>query len=158
MFYKVIQTRPINTLASRQLSIIQKCINEAEKSDFNDNRRLSACVIIKNKQYYGSNKTRTRFEGKNVFSVHAEVQTVNNVLKSNFRKGVNNSKDRLNGTLYVIRILRNKDNMDKCRTHKLAISKPCINCQIELYKRNICTVYYTDVINNVEVLVKMKKI
>jgi hypothetical protein len=55
-------------------------------------------------------------------------------------------------TLYVVRLKKSYDS-----NYKFGISKPCINCQRNMHKFNVSRVFYTDVIDDVEVVCEFKR-
>lgn len=59
---------------------------------------------------------------------------------------------RTSSKIYVVRLL-STDNGSK---YKFGISKPCLNCQLNLYKFNVKRIYYTDIIDGIDVLCELR--
>lgn len=108
---------------------------------------VSERILVKgNVGYVGENQHRQKVGKFFNISLHAEIHAL---YKFNKIKGRVNKKL----TLYVVRLSSKKDGI-----YTLGLSKPCINCQKVLYKNNISTIYYTDVINNENVLCKLRAV
>ena len=55
-------------------------------------------------------------------------------------------------TLYVVRLKKSCDS-----NYKFGISKPCLNCQRNMHKFNVVRVFYTDVIDGIEVVCEFRR-
>lgn len=61
------------------------------------------------------------------------------------------STKKLTGSsIYIVRVTKNM--------HNFGCSKPCKHCEPILFRYNVNRVYYTDIIDNVEVLCEMRVI
>jgi len=111
----------------------------------------------KGRVFYAANHRSTRFGNISYISVHAEVNVVLKALRSRERNANLKTKVKLPpSTLYVVRLMRKTENLPDYRGHYFGISKPCLNCQQHLYKHNVTKIYYTDVIDDEEVLCEMR--
>ena len=62
-----------------------------------------------------------------------------------------------NTTIFVVRILNTKENLPNNQQYWFGKSKPCKNCQKNLYKYNIHKIKYTDIIDGENVICEMVK-
>ena len=82
-------------------------------------------------------------------SLHAEMNVLLQALKMYEKNPTFKSRQKLNNsTVYVVRIKRDK--------YMFGCSKPCQECEPVLLRFQVSRVYYTDVINGVEVLCEMR--
>jgi deoxycytidylate deaminase len=100
--------------------------------------------------FYGCNYNRTRFAKKTYHSLHAEINTLLKYIKSF------NYKNKVNGTMYVVRILKNNKNIPIGQTITFGNSKPCSQCSDVMEHYGIKKIKYTDYINDTNVLCEMK--
>ena len=139
MGYSLIEIKPFHELSRSTLKYIDICEAIAHKSDFDSSKRLGACIKLNGDVVAGPNVHK---QTGNIYSVHAEI----NALSQYFRK----YKKRKPITLYVVRLLNNTDG------HKFGFSRPCEACQQRMAKDNVTCVYYTDIVDNKQVLCKIK--
>jgi len=148
---------PLKDISSSLLKKVSLATNIAEKSDFNSSKRLGATLGIKGIVFHASNNHRTRVGKTPCISLHAEVNVILKALKTYEKNPTLKTKKQLPpSTLCVVRLMTEKSGLPKHRTYRFGISKPCINCQKQLYKFNVTRVFYTDVINNQEVICEMR--
>lgn len=55
-------------------------------------------------------------------------------------------------TLYVVRLKKSDENH-----YHFGTSKPCLNCQRNMHKFNVARVFYTDVIDGIEVVCEFRR-
>ena len=104
--------------------------------------------------FYGHNSYRKRSGGVVRSSLHAEVDVI---LKS--RKILSKKGDSPHpSTIYVARIGKYSHDLPSHIKHQIRIAMPCMDCQKELYEYNVTRIYYTDIINDEDVLVEMKMV
>jgi len=65
-------------------------------------------------------------------------------------------KQNLGGTIYVVRLMNNPKYKSPLFDYTLGISKPCTRCHSFLKYHGIKKVKYTDIIDDVNVLVEMR--
>ena len=82
---------------------------------------------------------RTNTNKHTFHSLHAEMSALLNAKKN---------VDVYGSSIYVVRIMSNNSSLGN--------SKPCCNCEYNLYLNGIKKIYYTDVVNAITVLVEMK--
>jgi hypothetical protein len=68
-------------------------------------------------------------------------------------KSKRNEKNLKNLYIFVVRLMNEKDELGN---HKLGNSKPCRNCETNLYKNGIERIYYTDVGKNQIVIKELR--
>lgn len=93
--------------------------------------------------YVGENQHRQKVGTVFRKSLHAEMNALYKFYKMKRRPS--------NLSIYVVRLSMRVDGV-----YRLGLSKPCIECQKNLFRHNITKIYYTDIIDNVNVLCKMK--
>lgn len=64
--------------------------------------------------------------------------------------------NRSSSTIYVVRLLRNRENLPINQQYWLGNSKPCEHCQQFLAHYNVNKIKYTDIIDGVNVLCEMR--
>lgn len=156
-YYNLVGVTPISELSKRDRRYLSIATESASTSTFN--KRVGACLLDKKVCLNGPNIERERAGRVKVTSLHAEV----NVIIQGMRR-YNKTADLRSAfefpsssTVYVVRLMLDNDGIPDYRQFRYGISKPCKNCQPLLYKCNITTVFYTDVINDIEVLCKLRK-
>ena len=97
--------------------------------------------------------------------MHAEMnvlfQTIKNVHKSNrFYKKSKTARKLLKAnsplTVYVVRLSGLIPDPNHPFPYVLGKSKPCVNCQALLAQYNVKKIFYTDIIDGVNVLCEMR--
>ena len=155
--YNTIKTIPIEDISKKVFKKISDTANIAESSDFKSSKRLGACLEIKGQFFYGPNLHRTRIGRIPCQSLHAEVNVILKALRSSEKNANLHTKQKLPPcTVYVVRLLRDTKDNPMFRSYKFGMSKPCLNCQQHLKKYNVTRIFYTDIINGLEVLCEMR--
>ena len=111
--------------------------------------------MLKESVFYGENLHRQKIGNTFSHSVHAEINTLYNCLKLHNIYNLNQHTS-INGTIYIVRLMRKQKGKSKNFNYLLGMSKPCNRCQSFLFKHNIKKIKYTDIINNINVLCEMK--
>lgn len=112
---------------------------------------------IKGRIFYGANYHRNRVGKIYCVSLHAEINVLLKALKSCEKNANLKSKTKLSSsTVWVVRLLNDTDNLPNYRSYRFGISKPCSNCEKQLHKFNVKKIYYTDIIDEKEVLCEMR--
>ncbi len=93
--------------------------------------------------YVGENQHRQKVGTFFRKSLHAEMNALYKFYKI--------KRTPSNVAIYVVRLSIKIDGV-----YRLGLSKPCIECQKKLFQHNITKIYYTDIIDGVNVLCKMK--
>ena len=110
--------------------------------------------------YYAPNlKGVTRFGNISSVSLHAEMHALLKYLRQNyknssFKQKFNNKKN--NSTVYVVRIMNNKQNLPLNQNVWFGNCKPCTHCQKYLIKFGFKKIKYTDFINNQNYLCELQ--
>lgn len=156
-FYNVVSTIPFDKVSNKILKQVSMAATIAEESDFDSSKRLGASLEYKGYYFYGSNSHRNRVGKIDCISLHAEVNVLTKALKK-FEKNANlKSKTKLPpSTIYVVRLMRKKENLPSYRSYFFGISKPCADCQKKLYNFNVTRIFYTDIKDGREVICEMK--
>jgi len=155
--YNLTNITPIKKLSQKSIRRISIAASIAEESDFTSSKRLGAYLEYKGSRFNASNNRSTRFGNISYISLHAEVNVLLKALRSREKNANLKTKLKLPpSTVYVVRIMKKAENLPDHRVHYFGISKPCINCQKHLYKHNVIKIYYTDIIDNEEVLCEMR--
>ena len=96
----------------------------------------------------------------NYHSLHAEMHALfkslkmynkTNRFKTNYKK-----LKRPSSTIYVVRILRDVENIPKLQGYWFGNAKPCVHCQTYLSSHNVTKIKYTDMVDGKNVLCEMK--
>jgi hypothetical protein len=146
LHYNLVNIIPINNLSKKKLGYINMSIDAAEKSDFERSKKMGSICIVNGKIFDAYNVVKI-YKKREYFpsSIHAEINVLSKS-KSYFQKNRNYS------SLYVVRIMEKTNNS---RKYKIGISKPCLYCQQILFKYNVQKIFYTDIINDIEVLCEL---
>jgi len=111
--------------------------------------------------FYGANQHQTRFSNVSQLSLHAEMNALKHYLSTTFgtssvklKKNARVKKN--NGIVYVVRVLRNKENLPKSQQCWLGNSRPCTRCQHYLARYGFKKIKYTNIIDGINVLCEMK--
>lgn len=113
--------------------------------------------VIKNQVITGYNSLDTRYGGELWYSCHAEMRAIFNLLKhvngktSKLRSRYNNLSFT-GHTLYVCRVMKQKDNLPHGQTNWFGSAKPCEHCEQTIRRFGIKKVKYTDIIDGQQVL------
>ena len=145
---KTYKITPISKISIKDRTCLELAKDTSYNSiTFSKSRRMGSVILIKGKIYItGYNKHLVKkSKNHNTHSIHAEVDAINNC---NLIKKLSSS------TLFVTRILLH-DKRAKIygKEYLYGCSKPCINCQKTILAYGIKKVKYTDIINDVNVLV-----
>ena len=101
---------------------------------------------------------RIEFESSIKDSLHAEINTLFKCLKKNKIYDLKRHSSVASGTMYVVRLLNNDTGKSDMFEYLLGISKPCLRCQLFMYRHGVNKIKYTDIIDNVNVLCEMSRI
>jgi hypothetical protein len=154
--YNLVNIISVDNLTTKRLKYISLAANIAENSDFEASKRLGAFLEYKGSHYLCCNNHRTRVGRADCISLHAEINVILQALKKYEKNASLKSKLKLTGsTIYVVR-LKNNDKKTDYRPYKFGISKPCSNCEKQLYKFNISKIFYTDCIDGKDVLCELR--
>lgn len=155
--YNLVNIISFDKLTNKRLKYISMAANIAENSDFEASKRLGAFLEYKGSHFLCPNNHRTRVGREDCISLHAEVNVILQAIKKYEKNASLKSKIKLSGsTVYVVRLLKNVDNNLAYRPYKFGISKPCPNCEKQLYKFNVSKIFYTDCINGEDVLCELR--
>jgi len=156
-YYNIVKIIPFDKLPCKILKQVSMAATTAEESDFESSKRLGASLQYKGIYFYGNNSHRNRVGKVYCVSLHAEVDVLLKALKS-YEKNANlKSKTKMPpSTVCVVRLMRSKDGLPNYRSFRFGISKPCSNCEKQLYRFNVTKIYYTDVVDGKEVLCEMR--
>lgn len=135
------ETTPFEELTRKTLRYIDVCAHAALKSDFNSSKCLGACINLNGTILSAANVKKQN--GK-INSLHAEI----NVLLQYTRRC--KQQRRASITVYVVRLLNDTSGP------RFGYCKPCEFCQPLLISANVKTIFYTDSVNNKNVLCKLK--
>ena len=156
-FYTLVNITPITKLSNKISKQVSMASHIAENSDFKSSKRLGASLQKKGTIFYGANYHRKSHSGKS-HSLHAEINVLIQALKRIEKNATLKSKIRLpSSTVCVVRLLKDTNNLPSHRTYRFGISKPCRNCEPQLYKFNVTKILYTDIIEGEEVLCELKR-
>lgn len=164
-YYKLVDITPINRVPNKKSRYLSLAVDIAETSNFTSSKKLGAIFEINGKIFEASN-LKTVLDGEQFKdrttspSLHAEINVIQKTIK-NLGIHKNQKKCSVNiqsGTLYVVRLLKNVNDIPSYRKYKFGISKPCINCQQLLYKYGVSKIFYTDIIEDLEVLCELRSI
>ena len=108
--------------------------------------------------FYGANQHQTRYGQISRLSLHAEMNALKHYLslvckRSSFRSP---KKKNNGGIVYVVRVLRTKENLPETQNCWLGNSRPCDHCRMMLAKYGFKKIKYTDIINGINVLCEMR--
>lgn len=155
-YYMLVNSIPISTITTRQLTLIETAYQStfAYTNIKRKSKNMGALLYINKKkfkcasnQYHNTNKQSSMLPKiiNNAHSIHAEM----NVLLQSLHTLKNNT---VPGILYIVR---------KCvinQTMSFSNSKPCSLCEYYLAHFKIKKIYYTNIINNVEMLCELRLI
>lgn len=117
-------------------------------------------VFIRPKGYInGANYRKiTRYGNINYFSLHAEVCALLKYLKLFYKnsslKQRNNKKN--SSTIYIARVLRDKQNLPNNQNIMFGNCQPCQHCQEQLAKFGFKRIKYTDIKDGKNVLIELQ--
>lgn len=97
----------------------------------------------------------------NYHSLHAEMNALFKSLKllnktNRFQRKM--PLKRPPATIYIVRILKNTENLPSLQSHWFGNAKPCLHCQSFLSYYNITKIKYTDTKDGQNVLQEMRLI
>lgn len=125
--YEYMLDNTYSSYKNKHQIFLDKAAYYAKNSNLNHKH---GCIIIYDKEIIstGYNKKNNSFTN---YSIHAEVDAINNLNKKYKNKKIMN-----NSSLYVVRI---RNGLNDC----LKMSKPCLNCAKKIMKLGIKNVYYS---------------
>lgn len=126
--YEYLLSNNYSSYKNKHQTFLDKAASYAKNSNLNHKH---GCIIVYDKEIISTGYNKKNNSLTN-YSIHAEVDAINNLNKKYKNKRIMN-----NASLYVVRI-RNGIN-DDC----LKMSKPCLNCAKKIMKLGIKNVYYS---------------
>lgn len=146
--YKITNITPLNELSRKHIKALNNAIEGAEKSPFESSLRVGAYLKDSSIAFNGTNQFRKCPWDNRYYSLHAEMSAIMRARKT--RKYISS------GSIYVVRLLKDVNGLEKHLSYRLGCAKPCKTCSENLLKHNIKKIFYTDYINNVNVLCEMR--
>lgn len=160
--YRLHLITPIDNLGKKDLRILRHAVSVAEKSSFKSSKRMASVFCdSRNKLISGENQHRQFYRRNQHKSLHAEVHTIMNYVKTKHSYSLSSGL-KMKGTLYIVRLMNSMKGKSQKMDYVLGNSKPCKNCFNYLQKHGIKKVKYTDVVDRfgntgpVNVLVELR--
>ena len=151
---------PIHDIPNKDIRAVNEALNTAYESNFHSSLRLGACIKNKKEYLMGPNmKGQTRFGKISRVSLHAEMNALCSYLRKEYGHTSFKQKPTKtnNYTVYVVRVMNSKKGLPDNQKVWFGCSKPCINCQTNLFHFGFKKIKYTDNINGQNVLCEMVK-
>jgi deoxycytidylate deaminase len=127
------------------------CAKEvAMKSIFS--HRLGSCLVSGTDIFIGENQHRQYYGRKFYKSLHAEMNSLRKK-QSKLRKFCEKKINKKSNTIFIVRLM---NNLNENKEFILGNSKPCKNCEINLYEGGIDRIYYTDNENGIQVIKELR--
>jgi len=157
--YHLVKVTDFLELPTKDIKNINLAIDEAEKSCFDQPKKIGAVIQYKCRKTVGENQHREQYGRTHHTSLHAEMNALFKSIKIERKNRITIGKGRLqrpSTTIYIVRLSKPSNARIDSRGYVYGCSKPCLNCEKYLYHYNITILKYTDFIDNKSVLCEMR--